>query len=160
MGSSVTAPVADFGQALSALLRRYLAGARAAVAELPGGPRGFQVMSIAAGGACRNQAAIAEALGLDRTVMTYLVDDLENGGFLIRRPDPADRRSRQLVLTDQGIAYHAAAERRIGEVEREVLAALPDADAKLFRELLSRTAVGDPAIGHDACEVAADSKDC
>lgn len=159
MGSSGTAPVADFGQALSALLRRYLDGARAAVAELPGGPRGFQVMSLAAGGACRNQAAIAEALGLDRTVMTYLVDDLENGGFLVRRPDPADRRSRQLVMTDQGSAYLAAAGRRIDEVEHQVLAALSDADAKLFRELLSRTAVEDPVV-HDACSIDVDPGAC
>ena len=85
----------DFGQALGTLFRNYLGSAGAAVSELPGGPRGFQVMSIAAVSACSNQAGIAERLGLDRTVMTYLIDDLEKAGLVERRPDPADRRARQ-----------------------------------------------------------------
>ena len=52
----------DLGWLLGTLLRAYLKGAADAVAELPGGPRGYQVLSIASGGACRNQAEIAEHL--------------------------------------------------------------------------------------------------
>ena len=97
---SAPAPDLDFGQALGTLFRRFSTSAGAAVDDLPGGPRGFQVMAVAAGTSCANQARIAERLGLDRTVMTYLIDDLEKAGLVERRPDPADRRARQVLLTE------------------------------------------------------------
>ena len=134
----------DFGQALGALLRTYLDGARDVVSELPGGPRGFQVMSIAAGSSCTNQASIAESLGLDRTVMTYLVDDLEKAGLVERRPDPADRRARQVLLTKQGRKAFDAASRRIEAVERAVLGGLSEEDAATFRSLLMKVVTAGP----------------
>jgi DNA-binding MarR family transcriptional regulator len=134
----------DFGQALGTLLRNYLGNARAAVSDLPGGPRGFQVMSIAAVGACSNQAGIAERLGLDRTVMTYLIDDLEKARLVERRPDPADRRARQVLLTAKGKKSFREATDRIEQVERAVLAGLSDEDAGLFRELLNRVVAAGP----------------
>lgn len=151
----------DFGQALASLLRRYLETARDAVADLPGGPRGFQVMSVANGGACSNQATIAEDLGIDRTVMTYLVDDLEQAGLAERRPDPADRRARQVILTATGRKAFDAAAARIAEVERAVLGSLSDADADLFRQLLARITASGPVV-HDAnaCSAAAEADAC
>ena len=143
--------VDDFGSALGTLLRSYLGGARSLVENVPGGPRGFQVLAIAATDSCRNQASIAEVLGLDRTVMTYLVDDLERAGLVERRPDPADRRSRQVVLTEAGRRTHDAAQATLGQVERHVLAALGDEDAQQFRTLLLRATSGLPPAGESAC---------
>jgi hypothetical protein len=60
----------DLGQALASLLRRYLEGAREATGDLPGGPRGYQVLANATPADCSNQATLAQRLGLDRTVMT------------------------------------------------------------------------------------------
>jgi DNA-binding MarR family transcriptional regulator len=139
-----TPTTVDFGQALGALLRTYLDGAREAVHELPGGPRGFQVMSVAAESTCSNQARMAESLGLDRTVMTYLVDDLERAGLVERRPDPADRRARQVLLTPRGRTSFEAASRRIEAVERAVLGGLSEADAETFRALLLRIVAAGP----------------
>lgn len=147
------APVApvDFGQALSALLRRYLDGARAVVDDVPGGPRGFQVLSVSSQGSCSNQATIAQVLGIDRTVMTYLVDDLERAGMVERRPDPADRRARQVVLTPRGTEVLADASKRLQQIERTVLGSLPEDDADVFRTLLGR-AVVDAPVDHSACD--------
>lgn len=128
----------DFGRALGALLRSYLDAARASVDEVPAGPRGFQVLAVAATGSCRNQASIAEVLGLDRTVMTYVVDDLERAGLVERRPDPADRRSRQVVLTAAGRAAHDAARATLDRIERHVLGALDDDEAAQLHRLLVR----------------------
>lgn len=147
----------DFGQALSSILRSYLDNARDAISELPGGPRGYQVMSVANGDECSNQVTIATRLGIDRTVMTYLVDDLEKAGLVTRRPDPADRRARQVILTAKGARTYAAASERIADVERAVLGSLPDEDAETFRQLLLRVAAAGPVV--DACEVA-DVADC
>ena len=71
---------------------------------MPGGPRGYQVLASAAVEGPRTQLALAQQLGLDRTVMTYLLDDLQKAGLVERRPDPADRRARRVVLTDAGRA--------------------------------------------------------
>ena len=143
----------DFGQALGTLFRNYLGSAGAAVSDLPGGPRGFQVMSIAAVSACSNQARIAERLGLDRTVMTYLIDDLEKAGLVERRPDPADRRARQVLLTAKGEKSFRDATDRIERVERAVLAGLSDEDASRFRDLLIRVVADTPVEDTiSACE--------
>lgn len=141
----------DFGQALGSILRSYLDNARDAIDGLPGGPRGYQVMSVANGDECSNQATIATRLGIDRTVMTYLVDDLEKAGLVTRRPDPADRRARQVVLTAKGNKAFAAASDRIAQVERTVLGSLSDSDAELFRRLLIRVAAAGPVV--EACDV-------
>lgn len=148
----------DFGQALAALLRRYLDGAREAVDDLPGGPRGYQVLLNASGGTlsgvtCSNQATIAQRLGIDRTVMTYLVDDLERAGMVERRPDPADRRARQVVRTRKGETVMNAATERVRAVEDVVLGGLSVADAEVFRRLLANAAVDAPPVDHSACDV-------
>lgn len=141
----------DLGQALSALLRRYLDGARDVVDDLPGGPRGFQVLQTSSEGACSNQATMATRLGIDRTVMTYLVDDLEKAGMVERRPDPADRRGRQVVLTGTGETALAAATARMRAVEATVLGALSEDDAVMLRRLLSSAAADAPPVDHSAC---------
>lgn len=149
--AAVTSGSVDLGQGLSALLRRYLDGARGAVEDLPGGPRGFQVLATSAEGACSNQAGIATRLGIDRTVMTYLVDDLERAGLVSRRPDPADRRARQVVLTEEGEIVLAATSRRIRSVEADVLGALTTEEAEVFRRLLASAAADAPPVDHSEC---------
>lgn len=137
----------DLGWALGTLLRAYLKRVGETVAELPGGARGFQVLTIANGGFCANQAAVAEHLGIDRTVMTYLLDDLEAHKLVRREPDPADRRSRRVVLTAKGRKTLARLGGRVQDIERHVLADLDDAEADQLRTLLDRAArsVGAPA---------------
>ncbi|MDR6117825.1 DNA-binding MarR family transcriptional regulator [Aeromicrobium sp. SORGH_AS981] len=136
---------ADLGQALGAVLRRYLDAAHDVVADLPGGARGFQVLTVAGSESCNSQAMIAADLGIDRTVMTYLVDDLERAALVERRPDPADRRARRVVLLAEGERVLRETSQRIEEVERTVLGGLSDADAETFRTLLARVAEGSSA---------------
>jgi MarR family transcriptional regulator, transcriptional regulator for hemolysin len=145
----------DLGWMLGTLLRSYLKRAGDAVSELPGGPRGYQVLAIAARGACRNQAGIAEHLGIDRTVMTYLLDDLEGAGLLERKPDPEDRRSRQIVLTVAGRRTLEELTQRVGQVEQHLLSGLSETDAARLRSLLSRAAnaAADGGPGVNACSL-------
>src|SRR4051794_3080233 len=77
----------DLGWGLGVVFRAYVAAANAAVSDLPGGQRGYQVLAAAAKGAVSSQLALAQHLGVDRTVMTYLLDDLESAGLIERRPD-------------------------------------------------------------------------
>src|SRR5271154_5853479 len=51
-----------------------------------------------------NQAGLAEILEIEPITLTRLIDRMESGAWLERRPDPADRRARTLFLTDKARA--------------------------------------------------------
>src|SRR5205807_4891274 len=93
VGDGCAAIEADLGWALGVVFRTYLKVATVAMAEVPGGPRGYQVLAAAERGSRNTQLVLAQQLGIDRTVMTYLLDDLEGAGLIQRQPDPADRRA-------------------------------------------------------------------
>jgi DNA-binding MarR family transcriptional regulator len=154
----VTTPPAvdsDLGWALGTVMRSYLRAANAAVADVPGGPRGYQVLSAAARGETGSQLALAQLLGVDRTVMTYLIDDLEKAGLVARKPDPADRRARRLELTDAGRERLCDLERRLREVEEHLLGPLDPTERQTLRVLLHRVATDNGgATPGDVCKVA------
>jgi len=149
----------DLGWALGAVFRGYVKAAHEALADLPGGPRGYQVLASSAGDEHRSQQALAARLGVDRTVMTYLLDDLEAAGLIERRPDPADRRARRIVATRHGRDTLAHLDQRLRAAEEQLLSGLDTGDDRqVFRALLRRLALhasaGEPV--HTPCEAAAD----
>jgi DNA-binding MarR family transcriptional regulator len=126
----------DLGWGLGVVFRAYVAAANDAVATLPGGPRGYQVLAAAARAAVGSQLALAQHLGIDRTVMTYLLDDLEAAGLIERRPDPADRRARRVVATPLGLESLIALDLRLRAAEEHLLLALDDEQRDNFRQQL------------------------
>ncbi len=140
----------DLGWALATLLRAHVTHVGAELADVPGGPRGYLVLSVAADGSCSNQAEIAARLGLDRTALTYLVDGLERADLVRRTPDPVDRRARHVDVTDAGATVLAAARERVEAAERRLLAGLPTGAAEDLRSGLlraARLAEGAPETG-------------
>jgi DNA-binding MarR family transcriptional regulator len=126
----------DLGWGLGTVFRAYARAARTAVADIPGGPRGCQVLAAAARGAVGSQLALAQHLGVDRTVMTYLLDDLEAAGLIERRPDPADRRARRVVATQLGTELLATLNGRLRAAEAHLLAPLDREARETFRAQL------------------------
>src|SRR5438270_7665150 len=61
---------------------------------------------------------LAERAQITKQSMGYLVDYLEQRGYLERRPDPSDRRAALVCLTDRGWAQINAALAIIRTVER------------------------------------------
>jgi DNA-binding MarR family transcriptional regulator len=123
----------DLGWGLGTIFRAYVKAAHAAVADLPGGPRGYQVLSAAAHGMVGSQLALAQYLGVDRTVMTYLLDDLEAANLIERRPDPADRRARRIVATPRGTGLLITLNGRLRAAEAHVLTPLDEPERDAFR---------------------------
>ena len=72
-----TEPAEDLGWALGSLLRSYRERIGPLLEDVPHGPRGYQTLCEVIRGEQPSQLALATHLGIDRTVMTYLVDDLE-----------------------------------------------------------------------------------
>lgn len=147
----------DLGWALGVVFRSYVKAANAAFADMPGGPRGYQVLAAATRGEPESQLALAQHLGVDRTVMTYLLDDLEGAGLIERHPDPADRRARRIVATGPGRALLGDLDWRLLEAEHLVLAGLERLeDRRAFRMLLRQLATHADALNPvpNACAVA------
>lgn len=145
---------ADLGWALGAVMRSYLHAVDDVVADVPGGPRGYQVLTAAGRGEPSSQLALAQQLGVDRTVMTYLLDDLQSAGLVERKPDPADRRARRVVLTDAGQARLCDLERRLRDSEEHLLDPLDPDERHVLRALLHRLATRTPPTSADLCTVA------
>lgn len=95
----------DLGWAIRLVGAAFRRVATDSVADLPGGARGYLVLVALASGEPPSQLALAKEVSLDRTVMTYLLDDLEAHELITRRPDPRDRRARQVLLTDAGVDH-------------------------------------------------------
>ena len=143
----------DLGWALGVLSRCYLKAVTVTFAAVPGGPRGYQVLAAAARDEHGSQLALAQHLGVDRTVMTYLLDSLAEAGLIERRPDPADRRARRIVATAPGRALLGRLGEQLRAAEDQVLAGLDsDTDRQAFRALLQQLAVhAATALDLDAC---------
>ena len=148
----------DLGWGLAVLFRGYVKAADAVTEGLPGGHRGYQVLAAAVRDEPGSQAALAARLGIDRTVMTYLLDDLVAAGLVVRQPDPGDRRTRLVAATDRGRALLADLETRFTLAEQHILAGLSAADQETFRGLLALLAkhVNDPDPMASACDAVAE----
>jgi DNA-binding MarR family transcriptional regulator len=95
-------------------------------------------------------ASVASLLVMDRTTLTAALKPLERRGLLKVTPDPADRRSRLLSLTTEGMMLLAQAvpiwEREHAELE----AFLPDGDPDRLRKNLHALSESSSAIAEHA----------
>ena len=156
VGGCQEALAGDLGWGLGTVFRAYVSATHAAVADLPGGPRGYQILSAAAHGAVNSQLALAQHLGVDRTVMTYLLDDLESAGLIERQPDPADRRARRIVATRSGRQLLVVLDERLRAAEDLLLGPLDEESRRVFRSQVRLLALkaSDLAPVESPCELA------
>jgi len=80
---------------------------------------------------------LAERAQITKQSMGYLVDYLEERGYLERRPDPTDRRAALVCLTDRGWAQVRTALAIIASVEAEWTRAVGPRRMEQLRALLS-----------------------
>ncbi|MCC2336406.1 MarR family winged helix-turn-helix transcriptional regulator [Cellulomonas wangsupingiae] len=143
----------DLGWQLGTLLARWRTAVGDVLDDIPAGPRGYHLLRVVADTPTPpTQAALAGHLGIDRTVMTYLLDDLCAAELVERCPDPADRRVRRITATALGRTALADVEDRIAAAEATVLGALTADEQDALRALLAR-ATGPAASGEDRCAV-------
>jgi len=134
-------PGADLGWVLGVILRDWHEHVAVAVADLPHGMRGYQILSVVANSAAPTQSALARHLSIDRTVMPYIVDALVEKGLVERQVDPADRRARRIVITDAGRTTLQRAHDEVRTAEDAVYAGMDDATREEFLRLAENLAV-------------------
>src|SRR4051794_41917957 len=63
---------------------------------------GYSVLVALDRSAIRTQAALADAIGADKTRIIAILDELQDKGLIERTADPEDRRARLLAVTKDG----------------------------------------------------------
>ncbi|MBS0319886.1 MAG: MarR family transcriptional regulator [Proteobacteria bacterium] len=85
-----------------------------------------------------SQARLAELAELEPMTMVRILDRMEADGLVERRPDPHDRRARQLYLTDKARPLVAEIWRLADETRGELFAGVSLRDRKQFMAILAR----------------------
>lgn len=99
-------------------------------------------------------AELSGLLGLERSSLTGLVDRAEQRGFVVREPDPNDRRAVRVALTSGGAdTVHRFHDRLTGRLD-VLLAQLPATERDRFARTLSRIVVDVPEVFADTAGTA------
>jgi len=88
-------------------------------------------------GTCLQQG-LAEMLMLDANNCVLLLNELDDAGYVERRRDPEDRRRHIVEITPAGEETLAEGERRLEDLEDEVLSNLTADERRRFHDLLAK----------------------
>ena len=89
-----------------------------------------------------SQQRLSERIGLDRTTIVAIVDDLERAGYVERRRDPNDRRAYALEATPAGERWRQRVGKAVLEAEAEFLAPLRAGERRTLVALLQKLLLG------------------
>jgi DNA-binding MarR family transcriptional regulator len=128
----------DLAAMLAPLIRELIAAERPVLDEHGLSMWGYSVLVTLDQSPVRTQAALAEAIGADKTRIIPVLDELQGQGYIERHPDPDDRRVRLLAVTDAGRAIKDAVQAEIQRGEERLLAVLSPADRAAFLRALER----------------------
>lgn len=116
------------------------------IAALDIHPPLFRVLNVVDAAEGQSQQAISEAIQAPASRMVAIVDELEQGGWIERRPHPSDRRVHALYLTAEGRKLLAKGRKIAMEHEQELTRGMGAADRKqliaLLRKLVDNQGIG------------------
>lgn len=84
------------------------------------------------------QAPLADRLGVDRSDLVSLLDDLEARKYVVRRPDPGDRRRKIVEITARGGTMLKKLDQLVFAADDEMLAVLTPEERATLARLLER----------------------
>lgn len=103
--------------------------------------RQFSVLALAASSLKPTQREMSAFVALDPSQIVALVDMLEDRGLVKRETDRRDRRSKNIVATDEGQKLYQQARKITITAEDHVLAKLSETERDQLRELLTKAAL-------------------
>jgi DNA-binding MarR family transcriptional regulator len=100
--------------------------------------RHLGVLAVLAARGPISQREIIELLAMDKSVLVYVLDELERRGLVERRRAEHDRRLQTVHLTDDGRKELASIGAAAGPVNERLLAPLSTAERRRLNDLLWR----------------------
>jgi DNA-binding MarR family transcriptional regulator len=97
---------------------------------------GYSVLVALDRSAIRTQAALADAIGADKTRIIAILDELQDKGLIERIADPEDRRARLLAITKDGRRVKETTQAAIQRGEERWLGKLSASDRATFLRVL------------------------
>ncbi|MFC4908393.1 MarR family winged helix-turn-helix transcriptional regulator [Actinomadura gamaensis] len=98
---------------------------------------GYDVLTEVADTPARTQLALGRALGLDKSKVVVVLDELESAGLVVRLPDPGDRRARIITATPEGRKVLASAAAELRSIEESLLNELGAEEGERLRATLA-----------------------
>jgi DNA-binding MarR family transcriptional regulator len=92
-----------------------------------------------------SQSGLSDRTGIYRSDMVATINELTARGFVVRAPDPADRRRNAITLTGEGRRHLTQLDALIADAQAEFLAPLSEADRAELTRIL-RLIVGHHAL--------------
>jgi MarR family transcriptional regulator, transcriptional regulator for hemolysin len=136
---SADAPVTEFvGQLFFRLWRASHVRASDVLETVGLTPALFGLLNVIGSREGAIQQELGSAMGIDRSTMVSLIDQLESAGIAKRRPSPTDRRAREIAITPKGRRLLERARKLILDTEDEVLAGLSAEERDDLVRLLRR----------------------
>lgn len=118
-------------------------GERILRARLASGLTATQLQALRLAHDGPTMSSLSSALGLSKSTLTSVVDQLVAAQMALRAADPADGRRQVVRSTELGISTLARFDADITDAVTRVVATLPDASRARLADLLSR--VPDPS---------------
>ncbi|CAM2800886.1 MarR family winged helix-turn-helix transcriptional regulator [Saccharomonospora xinjiangensis] len=109
---------------------------------------GYTTLMTVADAPAGSQLALAKTMEVDKSKLVAILDDLEAAGYVVRKPDPADRRARIIEATPEGMRALHAASAEVAAIEDSLLADLGEDERDTLRTAL-RKLVGEPVARLD-----------
>ena len=143
---SAEPPVSEFvGQLFFRLWRAAHVRAADVLGSVGLTPALFALLNVIAAREGAIQQELGAVLGIDRSTMVSLIDQLESAGLAKRRPSATDRRAREIAITPKGRRLLQRSRRMISETEDEVLAGLTAEERSALVRMLRRALESAPA---------------
>jgi MarR family transcriptional regulator, transcriptional regulator for hemolysin len=143
---SAEPPVTEFaGQLFFRLWRASHVRAAEVLGSVGLTPALFGLLNVVGAREGAIQQELASAMGIDRSTMVTLIDQLESTGLAKRRPSATDRRAREIAITPKGRRVLQRSRRLVSETEDEVLAGLTAEQRSELVSLLRRALESAPA---------------
>lgn len=83
-------------------------------------------------------SSLSAKTSLANTTLTSMLDRMENSGLIVRKPDPADRRSRLIALTDKAKALQHDYERVSQQMNERYYIGFTESEIRQFEAYLQR----------------------
>lgn len=130
----------DLAALLAPLLRELMAAEQPVLDAHGVSMWGYVVLLALDDTPMRSQAALAQAIGADKTRIIRTLDDLQTAGYIERTPDPDDRRVRLLSITPAGRRLKDTVQADIQRGEEQWLGELSADERRVFLSVLQRLA--------------------